>query len=368
MYSVESSLQKSCKRRRVDEDTRVTETSSKHARTISRRQSIGNGVNEDAQTVSSACYSQASSPCAQVHRTTSSISRQSPPESQELLPTQVVSFHHNSSVGSDIPFYSVNNRGCRALNQGFPVRNDVQQENVEYKAAPVCYGVVSNIFHVHAHRIYLCYSQICDTKVEVRWKPTDTTWESTNCVGHQLILLLNLAFREDYCLLQTIGGEDVAVLNTAAFIAFQKAMELGSVEFQAFVTEEEWKSVTFVENAVKTGLMTVDILIYGPRAVSLDVAKILVKFDHFLQYPLFDLRQCPYENPQDIDLSDFDMLTLQSAKYYSETTSVHTPNEVAGTQLSDNTIGLDELFEDLQNELYIAESSPSIEMKTMLLP
>ena len=212
-------------------------------------------------------------------------------------------------------------------------------------------------------------SQLCDIKVEVRWKPLDITWESTNHPGYHSILPLNLAFLEGYCLLQTIQGEDVAVLNKATSVPFQEAMGVGSIEFQAFVTEEGWKLTNCMKAGVKSVVMTVGILMYGLRAVSSEIARIFAKFEHFLQCPLFDMRQLPYENPQDIDLSAFDSLTIQSVNHSSAAAqSNELLGEVASSQRDlDNYFSFDDFFDDRHQELYSALASPSMKVKTELL-
>lgn len=182
---------------------------------------------------------------------------------------------------------------------------------------------------------------------------------------------LTFDFGKDSCIL--VGNnEKVAVLNKRSFESFKEVIDCcPAIIFEGLVPRTEWSSgMEALKIGKKRALMTTDVMVYGVREKSNEeAARALAKFGLFLQEPLSEMR-LPYENPQDIDVAEFEALEL--AKDYnlsvSGTTWVNGRHQTALDADVDNFFDFDDFLDHLPGNCYLTKASPSNCLTTQLMP
>jgi hypothetical protein len=119
----------------------------------------------------------------------------------------------------------------------------------------------------------------------------------------ETFLAPQLAFKQEYCVLQLQDGTYFAILNRMTFRSLTSLSCFGQLNYTALVSRSDWEKE---ESAASKGsiirCVSLDINISGPECVQTAIASELSQAGLFLQPPPRGTTTLPYENPQFLHL------------------------------------------------------------------
>jgi len=227
----------------------------------------------------------------------------------------------------------------------------------------ICYGTVwtcLKIYHVETK-----YFQICDVKfqVDIRYDPADSDVQHNGTKSTETYFRVRLCFGEGYCGLQSLNGKDVGTANTKTYRALEPLLRFDCIRFEPCITTKVWKSAMEALSASKRStIISADVNAYGGSSISADVGTHLSRNGIFLQRPVIQFEDLPYENPQYLRLPN-----VAHVRLVPEVPESILKNANQNLAVDGHSFDIDVLFEELSRPSFLVQATTDFRIKTELL-
>jgi len=191
--------------------------------------------------------------------------------------------------------------------------------------------------------------------------------------GKCIFLVLLLDFQDDRCLAQTEGGISVATLNTKTHLALKSLSSANSLRYRGMVRQDEFKQKLIavaqpVGHTLQDLTGSMSILIFGVPSMGAVLARELSRKRLFLQHPDPLPQDCPYNNPQYLNLVASSLpngavLPPLSSPAFQPSEEAH----LATQELDDGTDDPITILNNLPQQEYLGEADIDERVKTPLL-
>jgi SWI/SNF-related matrix-associated actin-dependent regulator of chromatin subfamily A3 len=186
----------------------------------------------------------------------------------------------------------------------------------------------------------------------------------------QTYLTLDLFFQDQFCMLQTKEGRDVAVLNSQTFRSLKALSYFNELKYVALLGHADWKqrSIRVSKNS-KPNHMSLAINISGPILVLDDVAKELYRVGLFLQPPQTGTNNLPYDNPQYLRLPE--AAQLEESALFSNIQGCEDwppgPGHKHESTVIERFADIESIIDEIPQHDYLIETATDFRIKTNLL-